>query len=733
MTKESNAERQRRYREKRKLDPERNIANKKKDLERYYSKRNLINDKSERSKRAQRKKWCEIKKQQRAKNKMIMNDHTAVMPDTSTSQVSIARKKLNPKERKQNQTKLAREILRLKRENKSLKKSNEKYRKRAFRSGNLVHTTPNKINLTPKSSAKIMLKECFKSKQSYKSKKIARKLFEEHAILVSALRKKYSSSNIETRSQFRSITRITEKYRSMRKIGFKCFGLKGRTFYAKSSLRNAKKIDTMKKIEAFFNRDDVSRATSGKKETVTRYKVKQQKRYLLDTIVNLHKKYKQEGGTCSFQTFAKYRPFNVIHPNVKNRDTCLCWHHSNIRYKLVALYKLGLVNTICPEDLVSKIGCDRNSKSCMYNECHKCKDKLVPFIENKVLDENTIISCQEWVRKKVKLENKETDEINEKKKEVTKITKENKTWKYKEFVRIFQQDMTNFKKHVFNIQQQYKAYRMCIDNLAEGEVVMHIDFSENYNCKLSEEVQSHHFGGSRNQVSLHTAVLYIAQEKKPISCCTISSSLEHGPAAIWAHLEPILQMVINKYSVKVMHVFSDGPCTQYKQKKNFYLFDKYVSNYFMWGTWNFFEANHGKGAADGIGAALKRTADSKVASGTDIPNASEFFSVLKNLTTIQLYQITEEDIQSVAKTIPCKLPVLKGTMTVHQMRTTGNGVFLYRDVSCFCKRTEDLCLCFEKKMYRCHTKPAKASRFKKLNIADIYSSDVSTDTSSDEA
>lgn len=84
----------------------------------------------------------------------------------------------------------------------------------------------------------------------------------------------------------------------------------------------------MKIIENFFNRDDISRATAGKKETVTKCQVKKQKRYLLDTILNAHKKYKQEGGTCSFQTFAKYRPFNVLHPNVKNRDTCLCWQQA---------------------------------------------------------------------------------------------------------------------------------------------------------------------------------------------------------------------------------------------------------------------------------------------------------------------------------------------------------------------------------------------------------------------
>ena len=45
------------------------------------------------------------------------------------------------------------------------------------------------------------------------------------------------------------------------------------------------------KIQAFFLRDDVSRASAGKKETVTKKQNKIQKRYMLDTMINLHKKY----------------------------------------------------------------------------------------------------------------------------------------------------------------------------------------------------------------------------------------------------------------------------------------------------------------------------------------------------------------------------------------------------------------------------------------------------------
>lgn len=62
---------------------------------------------------------------------------------------------------------------------------------------------------------------------------------------------------------------------------------------------------------------------------------------------------------------------------------------------------------------------------------------------------------------------------------------------------------------MFNIKQQYIAYRTCIDSLQTHEAALPIDFSKNYSCKLSTEVQGLHFGGSRNQVTLHTCVIYV--------------------------------------------------------------------------------------------------------------------------------------------------------------------------------------------------------------------------------
>nr|CAI5831483.1 unnamed protein product [Callosobruchus analis] len=59
-------------------------------------------------------------------------------------------------------------------------------------------------------------------------------------------------------------------------------------------------------------------------------------------------------------------------------------------------------------------------------------------------------------------------------------------------------------------------------------------------------------------------------------------------------------------------------------------------------SWKFFEAGHGKGAADGIGGALKRQADAIVARGQDIADAVQLFSALQNASKVKLFLATDE-------------------------------------------------------------------------------------------
>ncbi|XP_037387359.1 uncharacterized protein LOC108412299 [Pygocentrus nattereri] len=212
----------------------------------------------------------------------------------------------------------------------------------------------------------------------------------------------------------------------------------------------------------------------------------------------------------------------------------------------------------------------------------------------------------------------------------------------------FQERLAHYRRHLFNIRWQYGTYRQVRENLQETDALIHVDFSENYNCKYSQEIQSVHFGGSHQQATLHTGVLYIKAEQPIIPFCSISPSRQHDPPAIWAHLSPILSQLRERCpGVTRLHFFSDRPATQYKQKANIYMLSTEPFKMdFKETSWHFVEASHGKGAPDGIGGSLKRTADSLVHHGTDIPDAESLFLQLKQKTSsVELFFVSPEDVE----------------------------------------------------------------------------------------
>lgn len=159
------------------------------------------------------------------------------------------------------------------------------------------------------------------------------------------------------------------------------------------------------------------------------------------------------------------------------------------------------------------------------------------------------------------------------------------------------------------------------------DILIHMDSSENYSCKYATEVQSSHFGASKKQVSLHTVVVqYYSKESKTVKnkCfATITENLRHDPAAIFAHMQPVvIEMKMHVGDLKTVHILTDGPTTQYRIRTIFYLLGNYAP--VMFGDLcvgihcHYSEAGHGKGVLDGIGGCLKRTADRLVAEGKDI-------------------------------------------------------------------------------------------------------------------
>ena len=175
---------------------------------------------------------------------------------------------------------------------------------------------------------------------------------------------------------------------------------------------------------------------------------------------------------------------------------------------------------------------------------------------------------------------------------------------------------------------------------------------------------------------MHTGVYYVGGASAPTSFCTASASRLKGPPAIWQHLEPILREIREGFpDVTTIHFFSDGPCTQYKQRGNFYLFcTEIFKKGFTRGTWNYFEASHGKGAPDGVGGTLKRRADRLVSQGVYIPTALSMYQALsEGQSKVKLFYIQEQAVEDAVKEMPADLPAVPSTM-----RLTGPVLRAYK-------------------------------------------------------
>ncbi|KFM69219.1 hypothetical protein X975_00759, partial [Stegodyphus mimosarum] len=111
-------------------------------------------------------------------------------------------------------------------------------------------------------------------------------------------------------------------------------------------------------------------------------------------------------------------------------------------------------------------------------------------------------------------------------------------------------------------------------------------------------------------------------------------------------------------------------------------------------TWNYSEAGHGKGAPDGLGETLKRTADVLVARGKDISCFSQLLSELqKNIKSIEIIPIKEYEFSTLCESLNEGVGKFIGTMKVHQVlwaRAEPN-VLRFRRLSCFQCMPTDIC------------------------------------------
>lgn len=162
----------------------------------------------------------------------------------------------------------------------------------------------------------------------------------------------------------------------------------------------------------------------------------------------------------------------------------------------------------------------------------------------------------------------------------------------------------------------------------------------------------------------------------------MSDDLSHSKESVLIFLDALLTSIL-EVDVKVLHIWSDGPSSQFK--------NRFVANCLKWFEqkfnlkihWNFFAASHGKGPVDGIGGTIKRLAGNIVTSRKIIVNDSlSFAKAVEYACKVKVLHVSSAEVKEkiessgLGKLIKNSL-LVPGIFSAHHLEFTEAGVIMH--------------------------------------------------------
>lgn len=265
-------------------------------------------------------------------------------------------------------------------------------------------------------------------------------------------------------------------------------------------------------VKEFYEREDLTYQTPGKSDTISvkvdMNKLSMQKRYLTVTLHEAYALYCEESGDrkkVGKTTFFSLKPPNIMLVGDTPHNVCVCQSHANVDFLCTALKPLcGFPpNRVA---LLQQMCCDINNENCMIGECKEC-EKFVEDVLPLQFEYDVNIFWKKWEK------NKDTSKLGLQKYKTSSADAINE----------LQAQLPKFKKHfhVNRVQSQY--FQNLRKSLENTEVVLQIDFAENFAIFKQDEIQAAHF--SYNQVTIFTTCVWSASET--YSSVFISEDLSH--------------------------------------------------------------------------------------------------------------------------------------------------------------------------------------------------------------
>ncbi|XP_034253213.1 uncharacterized protein LOC117652423 [Thrips palmi] len=249
--------------------------------------------------------------------------------------------------------------------------------------------------------------------------------------------------------------------------------------------------ETVELITKFYYRDDISRPLPGAKDVlsvlVDGKRVKKTKRLVLSTLSCLHQKFKEEhpDHKVSLAKFCELRPKEcVLAGSAGTHVICVCTYHQNpeLMFEAGNLSEAGLENIKACKKLLL---CSEPSEDCFFRRCNDCCDSTVLQEKLEVYFDSEMISTvvyNQW---------ESTDRAN-----IVTLSKSTD-----DFISEFISQIESLIPHDFISKVQANFYKESIENLKDGEVVVNVDFAENFSFVVQNSSQGWYF--NNKQATLH--------------------------------------------------------------------------------------------------------------------------------------------------------------------------------------------------------------------------------------
>ena len=438
--------------------------------------------------------------------------------------------------------------------------------------------------------------------------------------------------------------------------------------------------DTKAKVLALYQNDEYSRQLPGTSDKVSiAKKVYEQKRLiLLNSCAELWIVFKElhPENKIGLTRFTQLRPKWCVSPgSAGTHKVCVCVHHENAKLLAIACgcnYK----------DLVEILVCDVTDKGCMVHRCENCPgDSALTTYLNSVFeissddeedldDEELHISFQQW---------EATDRA-------TIITY---SLPVSEFIIYVVENISTFTEHSYLSKCQAAYLRETLNDLPRNKMVVQLDFSENYEFVIQDEIQPYHW--TKEYCTVHPVILHVQidQAVEVKSLCFLSNDLSHDTSFVWALQKIIASYVKREFPhISVLEYFSDGCAGQYKNFKNFLNLTYHLNDFGLIGIWNFFASCHGKSPTDGLGAGVKRKLRNKSLTvgpqDAILTSTKAYEYVTEAMPSIKFFHIDQDEIftdKTMLEQRYRKGSTVIGTRSFHHFSSEITGTVIYRRTS----------------------------------------------------